>query len=217
MINLSAKKKDAKIDNNEARKQGLIPAVVYGPGVENQSITIDAKEFEVVLKEAGETSLINLDAQGEKFTVLVKDMSLDAVTDKVIHIDFYAPNLKVETTAMVPLQFVGEALAIKDLKGTLVKNIHELEVKCLPQDIPHEISIDISKLATFEDHFCVKDLSIAGNVQILKNPEEIIAFVARPADVEKELEVPIEGDVEKVEKIEKEKKEEVPADAPAAE
>ncbi len=217
MINLSAQKRDAKTDVQEIRQKGFIPAIVYGPGISNAMIQVSAKEFESVLKEAGETSLINIDVAGEKYTVLVKDLALDPVSEAVTHIDLYAPNLKVETTANVPLVFVGEAAAIKDLKGTLVKNIHELEVKCLPQDIPHEISVDISKLATFEDYFYVKDLNVGSKVQILKSPEEIIAFVAKPADVEKELEVPIEGDVEKVEKIEKEKKEEMPVDAPAAE
>ncbi len=217
MINLSAQKRDAKTDVQEIRQKGFIPAIVYGPGISNAMIQVSAKKFESVLKEAGETSLINIDVAGEKYTVLVKDLALDPVSEVVTHIDLYAPNLKVETTANVPLVFVGEAAAIKDLKGTLVKNIHELEVKCLPQDIPHEISVDISKLATFEDYFYVKDLNVGSKVQILKSPEEIIAFVAKPADVEKELEVPIEGDVEKVEKIEKEKKEEMPVDAPAAE
>lgn len=218
MINLTANKRESgSQQSQEMRQAGMIPAVVYGSGVENTSLSVNKVDFMKAFAQAGETSLISLDVDGKKMTVLVKDMSFDPLTDAVTHVDFYAPNLKEETTANVPLVFVGESAAVNDLKGMLVKNLHELEVKCLPQDIPHEIQVDISKLVTFEDHVYVKDIKVSDKVHILKNPEEIVVLAAPPQNVEAELETPIVEDVEKVEKIEKERKEDEPADEAAKE
>jgi large subunit ribosomal protein L25 len=121
--------------------------------------------------------------------------------------------LDEEITATVPLVFEGQALAVKDLGGTLVRNIHELEVKALPQNLPHEIKVDISKLKTFEDNILVKDLIIPKEVKILKTPDETIAFVSEPEKIEEELEKPIEEKVEEVEKVEEKK----PSEAKIAE
>ena len=104
--------------------------------------------------------------------------------------------------------FFGVALAEKDLGGTLVKNITEVEVKALPQNLPHEIKVSIDGLKTFQDHILIKDLVLPANIKVLKKPEEIIASVAEQQKIEEELEKPIEENVENVEKIEKEKKEE---------
>jgi len=106
----------------------------------------------------------------------------------------------------VPLIFEGESLAVKDLGGTLVKNISEITVKALPADLPREIRVDISKLNTFEDVILVKDIIIGDKVELLKNPEEIVALAAPVQKVEEELERPIEEKVEEVGKVEKAKK-----------
>ena len=93
--------------------------------------------------------------------------------------------------------------------GTLVKSISEVEIKALPQNLPHEIKVEISSLKTFEDEILVKDLKVPEGVKILRKPEEIIASVLPPEKVEEELEKPVEEKVEEVEKVgEKEKKEE---------
>lgn len=216
MITISAKKREQlKQDLAQLRQQGNLPAVVYGPETKNVSILLNAKDFAKAFEAAGETDLLTLDVEGTKISVLVKEIAKDPVGGFATHVDFYAPNLKQETEVTVPLEFVGEAGAVKELHGTLVKNLHELDIKCLPQDIPHSIVVDIAKLATFEDHFCVKDLSLGDKVKVLRGADDIIAFVAKPADVAAELEKAIEGDVDKVEKIEKPKEEEVP-ETPAA-
>ena len=245
MLILTAKiRKELGKKVKSLRKEGILPAVLYGHKIKNLNLELDLKEFEKIYKEAGESSLIKLkitpkkslrDLTGqenqksktelpkeakvkkrtessspvEEFLVLIHDIQFDHLTQKLIHIDFYQPELKEEVEVTVPLIFEGEAAAVKDLGGTLVKNISEVEVKALPQNLPHEIKVDIGNLKTFEDNILIKDLIVSKEVKILKEPEEIVAKVTRPEKVEEELEKPVEEKgVEEVEKVEKKPKEE---------
>jgi len=209
MISLSAKirenlgKKVKKI-----REKGKTPGVLYGPKIKNINIEVDLKEFEKVYQGAGESSLIKLEIDKKKYLVLIHEVKLDPVSQKPIHIDFYQPRLDEEIEAEVPLVFEGEAKAVKDLGGTLVKNIQEVTVKALPQNLPHEIKVNIEKLETFEDTFLIKDLTLPKDVKVLREPKEIIALVVPPSKVEEELEKPVEEKVEEVEKVEEKKEEE---------
>ncbi len=141
---------------------------------------------------------------------MVHDIQFDPLTGKPIHIDFYQPSLEEETEVTVPIIFEGEAPAVKELGGTLVKNIGDVEVKALPQNLPHEIKLNIDSLKTFEDNIKISDLKIPPGVKILKDSEEIVVSVSPPEKIEEELEKPIEEKVEEVEKIEKKPKEEEP-------
>src|SRR3989338_314353 len=220
MIKLNAKiRKEIGRKTDAIKKAGKIPAVVYGPGVKNVSVEIDYREFQKIFKEAGESSLVSLRVQGEKEErpVLIHEIQKDPVLDKIIHIDFFQASLKEEVEANVPLVFEGVSLAVKELGGTLVKHFSELEVKALPQNLPHEIKISIDGLKTFEDHILVKDLILPKEVKIIAKPDEIVVSVSRPAKVEEELAIPVEEKVEDVEKIEKEKKTEEVVEEPKEE
>jgi len=213
MISLSAKiRKNLGKKVKILRKKDVLPVVLYGPKIKNLNLEIDAKEFEKVYKEAGESSLVSLDIEGQKqkFLVLIHDIQFDPLTGKPIHIDFYQPSLEEETEVTVPIIFEGEAPAVKELGGTLVKNIGDVEVKALPQNLPHEIKLNIDSLKTFEDNIKISDLKIPPGVKILKDSEEIVVSVSPPEKIEEELEKPIEEKVEEVEKIEKKLKEEEP-------
>jgi len=192
------------------RKNGLLPAVIYGPKIKPISLALGVKEFEKTYQEAGESSLIKLELPELKkeYLVLIHEVQRDPLTDKFIHVDFYQAPLGEEIEAKVPLVFEGEAPAIKELGGTLIKNISELEVKALPQNLPKEIKINVESLITFEDTISIKGLKVPSGVKILKDPNEIVAQVTPPEKVEEELEKPIEEKVEEVEKVEEEKKKE---------
>lgn len=222
MITLSAKiRKELGRKTEKLRKKGIIPAILYGPKLKNIPLEIDLKEFEKVYQEAGESSLITLAiAKGEdeakasspsnnlgskKFLVLVHAVETEAISQKPIHLDFYQPKLDEEITVTVSLVFEGEAPAVKDLGGTLVRNIHELEVKALPQNLPHELKVALNKLKTFEDNISIKDLIVPQGVKILKAPDETVAFVSKLEKIEEELAKPAEEKVEEV-KIAGEKK-----------
>lgn len=194
--------------NQDLRQEGAIPAILYGPGIANKNLAVDYKEFVKLFREAGKSSLITLRVEGEKadFMVLINDFDTDPVSGRVIHVDFYQPDLAKEIEAEVPLEFVGESIAVKDLGGTLVKNISEIKVKALPADLPRQIVVDISKLKTFEDAILVKDLVVGEKIELLKNDDEIVALAVEAQKVEEELEKPIEEKVEEVAQVEKKEK-----------
>lgn len=219
MLSLQAKEREQKGKKTKSlRNAGLIPAVLYGPKIKSQSVEVALKDFRKIYKEAGESSLVSLEVGKKKFSVLIHSVDKDPMTMEAIHVDFYQPDLEKEVEAMVPVVFGGDALAVKDLGGTLMKEIHELHVKALPENLPHDIKADISALNTFEDNLRVKDLQIPKDVKVLKDGEEIVAHVVPPQKIEEELAKPIEEKVEDVEKVEtkKEKEEESPAEGEKA-
>ena len=209
MLSLSVEiRKDLGRKVKTLRKKGILPGVLYGPKTKSLPLEIDLKEFKEIYKEAGESSLISLKMNGKKTLVLIYEVQRDPLTHEFSHVDFYQASLKDKVEATVPLVFEGIAPAVKELGGTLVKNITEVEVKALPQNLPHEIKVNVNNLKTFEDNILIKDLEVSKEVEILKDSEEIIASAFPPEAVEEELEKPIEEKVEEVEKIEKEEKEE---------
>ena len=215
MISLSVKlRKEFGRKTKSMKAQGKIPAVVYGPNVKNASLEVDEKEFKKVFRQAGESSLIEFVLEKEKRPVLVNSIQKDPVSGNIIHIDFFQASLKEEVEVAVPLVFLGSAPAEKDLGGTLNKNILEIEVRALPQNLPHEIAVNIDALKTFEDHILVKDLVLPKDVKAIKNPDEIVASVLPPQKVEEELAAEIKENVEDIEKVEKPKKEEVVIEEP---
>ena len=197
-----------KRDKAKGISEGYIAGVLYGPEMDNVVLEVDSKEFEKSYEEVGETSLVSLESGSDKYKALIHEIQKDPLTGKITHVDFYQPNLKEKTEVAVPLVFEGEPPAVKELGGTLIKNILEVDVKALPEELPHDIKVDVTGLVTFDDVVAIKDLKVSDKVEILKDPEEVIALVTPIKDIEEDLEQPIEEDVESVEKVEKEKKSE---------
>lgn len=210
MLSLSANiRKTLGKKTKSLRKKDILPGVLYGPKIKPLVLEIDLKEFEKIYKEAGESSLISLEINNRKESVLIHEIQRDPLSLKPIHIDFYKPSLEEEITAAVSIIFEGVSPAVKELGGTLVKNISEVEVKAKPQNLPKEIRVNIECLKTFENHILIKDLVLPKEVKILKDPQESVALVTPPEKVEEELAKPVEEKVEEVEEVEKaEEKEE---------
>lgn len=206
---------------NFLRKKGIIPAVLYGHGKKTISLSVDFKEFSRAFKEAGESTIINLniekDGKIETQPVLIHEIDFDPVSDLARHIDFYVVKMDEVTTVMVPLVFVGESPAVKALGGILIKNLHEVRISALPKDLPHEIVIDISAINTFQDHIYLKNLQLSHGVKILDNLEEVAALVKPPRTEEelKALEGEVKVDVEAVKVESEEKKKEKEAEVVA--
>lgn len=186
--------------------EGMIPAVLYGANVENTSIEVDPKSLEQALQEAGESTLVDLELDKKKYKVLIHDLQRDPLRNQITHVDFYQPNLKEKVEVEVPLVFVGEAPAIK-LGGTLIKNLSEIEVKALPDNLPHNIEVNISSLTELDSEIIIKDLVLPQGVEIMREDNEVVAVISRIQE-EKEEEVSEEDAVQEV-AVEKEKKEEV--------
>lgn len=171
---------------SEARKAGKLPAVVYGLKKEPVSIFVPLGEFKKVFKEAGESGVVELDMGGKSDNVLVHEIESDPLGSEPIHVDFYRIDLNKPITASVPLVFEGVSPAMKELSGVLVKVIHELELEALPKNMPHELSVDISKLATFQDRVVISDIKLPEGVKALGNADEVVALVEEPREEEVE-------------------------------
>lgn len=188
------------------RAKGRIPGVLYGPKEASQAISVDQKVFEKLWKEAGESTIVTLEGVGEPKDALIHEVDFNPVTDVARHVDFYIieKGKKVETE--VPLVFVGEAPAVKNLGGTLMKVMLEVKVEAFPKDLPHEILIDVSTLETFESRIAIKDIPVPAGVIIHEELDETVASVSQPKEEE---EAPVaEIDMESIEVEKKGKKEE---------
>ena len=183
MLLLKAQKRELlKRKTNKLREKGFLPAILYGAEIKSIPLKVNLKEFEEVYKKAGETTLISLQLEEDKkdYSVLVHDFQRDPITGKFLHVDFFQPALREEIEVKVPLKFVGESEAVKSSGGTLIKEMSELEIKGLPQNLPHEIEVDISKLKKIDDVITVNDLKLPEGIKSIRKPEEIVVLVTPP-------------------------------------
>ena len=170
--------------NIKLRKQGIIPAVLYGADNKQSTavnLQVVAREFDKVFRKAGENTLVDLILEGgAKHKVLIHDVAKHYMKNEVIHVDFYEVDLTRKIHAKVPLEFVGIAPAVKELGGTFIRVINEVEVEAMPQDLPHILEVSIEGLITFDKSIHVSDIKVPDNVKVLGNPEEVVASVQPP-------------------------------------
>jgi len=192
----------------QIRRFGFIPAVLYGKGQESIALQIPVKDFDRALRVAGESTLIYVNVDDKSYPTIIHDVARDARKDNVIHADFYKVKLDEKIRTSVPVVFVGESPAVKELLAIFVRNVNELEVEAFPQDLPHEISIDISALKAFGDQIHLRDIVLSDTVKLIGEPDEIIATVQEPKsqeEIDAELAEPT-TDVSAVEEIKPEEK-----------
>ncbi|MGC9048899.1 MAG: 50S ribosomal protein L25 [Patescibacteria group bacterium] len=203
MLSLKAEKRSILgRKTKQLRKNKLIPAVVYGHKIKAQNISVPYLDFEKVYRQTGESTLINLNINNEKpIPVLIHDIQFEPLTNKIQHIDFYQIRADEKVTLEIGLKFVGQAPAVKELGGILTTPLTKLKIECLPQDLIHELEVDISGLKSFEDIIRLKDLVIPPNIKVLASPDEVIALV-KPPRKEEEIKAIEEKPVEKVEEVE---------------
>ncbi|HBT81397.1 hypothetical protein A2757_00855 [Candidatus Giovannonibacteria bacterium RIFCSPHIGHO2_01_FULL_48_47] len=199
------------------RKRGKIPAVVCGAGEKGILLQIPEKDFEKVFRQAGESSLVELEVGAERKNVLIHEVAFDPVEDRPLHVDFLQVRLDKPIRAKVQLVFEGEPLAVKNLGGILVKVAHELEVEALPRDLPHEIRVDISGLQNLGARLAAKDLKLPRGVKIHAPLDEILVLVEAPKSEEelKAEEAQAVPALETIEVVSKKKAEEPPSAEPA--
>ena len=207
MFTLTAKIRGVKEKLATLRKSGFIPAVYYGGKEKSTAIAIDIPSFKKVWKGAGESSIITLKTDHGDIDSLLYEVQVDPVTGEPIHADFYTVDKDTEIHADVHFEFIGVSPAIKDLGGVLVKVLHEIEVKSLPRNLPHNIQVDISKLTELESHITVADIVFPKGVTTTEKSTEIIVLVSTPREeIIDEPVVPVDLSAIEVEK--KGKKEE---------
>jgi len=191
----------------------LIPAELYGHGINNLHLSVPAKEFLKIFKETGESTILKLKIKGEErkeeVAVLIHDIQKNSLTDEISHIDFYQVRMDEKIVASVPLEFIGEAPAVKEKNGILIKAMQEIEVEALPADLPRNIEVDLSRLSEIGMSIYVKDLKINDKAKILVDKETAVATITEPAKEEIEEKPIIAEIVEEVKtegEIEEEKK-----------
>lgn len=197
-VNAGLREVGKKGINRRLRREGLIPAILYGQGEKPLTISVQAKEFTTMIKKAGLNALIELVIEGDKkktpLVVMLKDYQTDPFRQILTHIDLLKINLQEKVTVKIPLKMTGKAVGVT--KGGLVEQTRrELEVKCLPGNIPEEIEIDISAL-DMGDSLHLKDIHLPEGVESVVEAESVLVSIVAPKEEEAPApaaEVPAEG------------------------
>lgn len=198
----AVKRTDENGKASKIRADAEIPAVLYGGKNENEHLKLGANDIVRAYQQAGESSLIDLNVdKTDAIKVIIKNIQRNPVSDKIIHVDFYRIDMNKPIDVEIPLEFIGDPKAVKDLGGTLIKSLESISVNCLPGDLLENIEVDIDPLETFNDTVKVSDLQIDEKIKVINNPGDAVASVLAPRLVdedeeEKEEKAAAEGEEE---------------------
>lgn len=196
------------------RREGRIPAVVYGSGIEPIALEANTREATRLLSRISGSTLLELDIEGKKHSVLVRDIQVDVITRVILHIDFIKVAMDMLIKTAVPIVLVGESGAVANFGAIVVPGISTIEVEALPADLPEKVEVDLVALETLDNNLTVADVDMGEKVTVLSEPDEIIASVVVPRMIEEEEEEVEEGEEDLIsdedgpEVIERGKKEE---------
>lgn len=165
---------------NSLRRDGFLPATLYGNDVKNISLSVDAEAFKLVLKKAGGSHLVDLAVENSTYPVLIHVVDRHPVYNTITHIEFQAVNLKEKLTTHVPVVLVGESPAVAEGLGTLLTTLQEVEVETLPTTIPEQLEIDITNLAAVDDEVKAGDIKLPQGVLLITPPETMVAKISAP-------------------------------------
>ena len=168
----------------------FVPAILYGRGVASVSLKVKRGDLEKVVNLAGESNLIVLEHDGKTTKVLIKEIQRSGLNGNLLHVDFFQVNMTSKVTTEIPLHFIGESKAIKEMSGSLIKDIDSLEVECLPGDLVDHIDIDISVLREFHDEISTGDLILPKGIELSNDTNRVIASVIPPR-VQEEVVAPV--------------------------
>jgi large subunit ribosomal protein L25 len=164
------------------RREGWIPAVVFGAKIDSMPIQAEERELSRALADAGSTALINLFIDDEKdaHVVLARDIQRDILTSRLQHVDFYQVQLDHKVKTSPRLDVVGVSPLVDAGEAVLVQVLNQLEVECLPTDLIDAIEVDVSSLETFDDSILISDLDVPPGITIMADPSDVVVSVVRP-------------------------------------
>lgn len=164
------------------RREGRLPGVIFGGHADSTPVETDTTIFQKGYRRWGQTTLLSLTGlDGGEVPVLVHDVSREPRTGSLLHVDFARVSLTEKTHAEVPLHFIGESPAVRTHGGVMVHTLSEVRIEAFPQDIPHQIDVDLSKIEQIEDTIYVRDLVVdASKIEILNDGEQVIAKAVAP-------------------------------------
>ncbi|MBI3618517.1 50S ribosomal protein L25 [Candidatus Peregrinibacteria bacterium] len=180
IIPLQATVRDGAANVKKMRRTGQIPCVVYGHAVKSMAVQCEGKALHKAFQKAGESTLVELEMGRKKVPVLFKDIDFDPVSGIEIHADFYAVNMAEKIETLVPIHFAGEPPAVKTLAGIFVVTHDQVKVRCLPKDLPHALTVDVTKLENFHDSVAIKDIRLPAGVKVMETMETVLATVQEP-------------------------------------
>jgi len=188
-VTVEMREERGKNSNRRLRAQGLIPAVVYGGGLDSAAITVNRRSVLDLLRkgDAGENSIFQLTVGKQKRHAMIKEMQVDPTTGVIQHIDFSRIVMTEKLRVQVPVEVVGEAVGVKNDGGILDFMARELEVECLPGDIPDHLEVDVTTLHIGQ-HLEAKDVPIPEGVELMEDPTKVVLTIASPRVVEEETE-----------------------------
>lgn len=168
------------------RREGILPANLYGQAVKSQSLQVAQADFKKIFAKTGESGLIDLviDQAKSARPVLVGDIQTDPVTDNILHVDFRQVDLTKKTTVSVAIELVGEAPGAEGGEGVLIQPLLEVEVEALPEDLPDHLELDVSSLAAINDVLRVSDIKTSSQVTIKAEDNEVVAKIEAPTEEE---------------------------------
>lgn len=185
-MELAVTKRDIAKKPKSLRKEGILPAVIYGRSEEATPIAIDLKTFKKVYREAGASSVVVLTGLDGNKNTLIQSVDVHPVSGEALHADFYAIEKGQKVTVSIPLEFDGVAPAVKDLGGILTKVMHEIEIECDPNELPHAIHVDVTTLATLDDQIKVSDLKFPPSAVVSVEGDEVVAMISVAKEEEEE-------------------------------
>jgi len=172
------------------RVMGKVPAIIYGGEIETTPISLDTRETTNTLNNVSGSTILTIQLENEEYPVLVREIQQDYVKGKLLHVDFLAVSLKEKLRTSVSINLIGEAPVLESYSALIVSGLDQVEVECLPQDLPEAIDVDVSHLVELGDAIYVKDIPAIQDVEILSDPEELIAVASAIKEevVEEEIE-----------------------------
>jgi large subunit ribosomal protein L25 len=182
-IKLSVNPREGKTPN-QLRREGIVPATLYGPGQPSESVQVDAREFGR-LPSAAYSHMIELNIAGKSANAVIRDVQRRSTTHQLLHVEFYRVSMDRLLTMTVPLKFINTSPAATG-GGQLVEVFQSADIESLPGDIPEFIEVDLSQLKEIDDAIHFGDLKIAAAVKLLNPPDEIVAKVVAPRAIEEE-------------------------------
>ncbi|HRW23268.1 MAG TPA: 50S ribosomal protein L25 [Spirochaetia bacterium] len=175
VINAGAREVGTKGALNELRRNGGIPAIIYNRHGKTKALSLNAKEFQKSLEGVSESTIVKLNVGSESFDCLVKDRQIDWLHGKILHVDFFEVEKGVAMRAKVPVHLVGTPIGVRN-GGVLENPVHDIEVECLPKDMPEKFELDIAGLeANHSIH--VRDIVHADSVKLLSAADQVVALV----------------------------------------
>jgi large subunit ribosomal protein L25 len=198
---------------NRLRKEGKIPAVIYGRDYEATPITLDLRNTTNTLSKVSSSTILTLVLDGKEQSSLIREIQKDFIRNEILHIDFLAVSSKEKLRTNVSISLIGEAPVLEEFDALIVSGIENIEVECYPQDLPESIEVDLSSLKELGDAIYLKDIPAPANVEFLTDGEELVVVASavkeEAAEEEEEIaEVAEEGEPEVIEHGKKEEEEE---------